>query len=547
MQKRKGFTLVELVIVIAVIAILAGVLIGTFASVINKANESAKMQELKAAEHEQKANDLLKKIEDSNWYGWEDFEKSIVEKITAAIDKADVGSTVDVKLDSEVVSRAVNEAMTKYYAEHAMGNTSLTEDQVKAIIENALGSFKFSGVTSEQVKTIVETAVSKMSTGLTAAQVQKIVNAAADRVEAGQLTSGQITTIVSNAIASSKATLLSETATSAQVEAAVDAVVLAIKNKECKTLTAKEVEEIVNAAVKSAGSTTWVTPDTYATQPTFEVKTAEEVKGLATLVNAGYDFAGKTVTLAPETETGEPTTVLELDTKDWTPIGNSYDTQFKGRLQGSDNPTAPLVVKGLTLTEQFNAVLNGVLINCDTTGNMDKVGVGFVAYLGEGAVLENIVFEDVNINITDDRMDGISIGVAVGYLDGGTIKNVTVKSGTIKAPYRVGGLCGAAGCGTIENCEVSAGVTIASVGGKLQGSTNVTTGTHFDAAGLIGYARQFTVGHNKVVNIVNTKVLTTNISSVKAPNAIWTIADTAYDCTLTIDSDSTANKNLTES
>jgi len=39
-KNNKGFTLVELVIVIAVIAILAGVLIGIFASVINRANQS---------------------------------------------------------------------------------------------------------------------------------------------------------------------------------------------------------------------------------------------------------------------------------------------------------------------------------------------------------------------------------------------------------------------------------------------------------------------------------------------------------------------------
>ena len=37
MRNKKGFTLVELVIVIAVIAILAGVMIGTFASVVKKA------------------------------------------------------------------------------------------------------------------------------------------------------------------------------------------------------------------------------------------------------------------------------------------------------------------------------------------------------------------------------------------------------------------------------------------------------------------------------------------------------------------------------
>lgn len=48
MKKRntkKGFTLVELVIVIAVIAILAGVLIPTFSNVVAKAQASARLQE----------------------------------------------------------------------------------------------------------------------------------------------------------------------------------------------------------------------------------------------------------------------------------------------------------------------------------------------------------------------------------------------------------------------------------------------------------------------------------------------------------------------
>ncbi len=48
-QNRKGFTIVELVIVIAVIAILAGVLIPTFASVVKKADDSAILQEVTAA------------------------------------------------------------------------------------------------------------------------------------------------------------------------------------------------------------------------------------------------------------------------------------------------------------------------------------------------------------------------------------------------------------------------------------------------------------------------------------------------------------------
>ena len=44
---KKGFTIVELVIVIAVIAILAGVLILTFATVVEKANKSSAQQQAK--------------------------------------------------------------------------------------------------------------------------------------------------------------------------------------------------------------------------------------------------------------------------------------------------------------------------------------------------------------------------------------------------------------------------------------------------------------------------------------------------------------------
>ena len=47
--KKRGFTIVELVIVIAVIAILAAVLIPTFSNVIQKANESNALQSARNA------------------------------------------------------------------------------------------------------------------------------------------------------------------------------------------------------------------------------------------------------------------------------------------------------------------------------------------------------------------------------------------------------------------------------------------------------------------------------------------------------------------
>lgn len=48
-NNKKGFTIVELVIVIAVIAILAAVLIPTFSGVVSRANDSAALQEAKNA------------------------------------------------------------------------------------------------------------------------------------------------------------------------------------------------------------------------------------------------------------------------------------------------------------------------------------------------------------------------------------------------------------------------------------------------------------------------------------------------------------------
>ena len=56
---KKGFTIVELVIVIAVIAILAGVMIPTFGGIIENANKNAALQDVKNAYSATLSNDLL--------------------------------------------------------------------------------------------------------------------------------------------------------------------------------------------------------------------------------------------------------------------------------------------------------------------------------------------------------------------------------------------------------------------------------------------------------------------------------------------------------
>ena len=187
-RNKKGFTLVELVIVIAVIAILAGVMVAVFSGVVKRANESAELQKVKNEELAQKADDILKKVDNSNWFSWEDFENSLAAKLTETY-KQYAGTTGGAT--SEQVEEAVRKAINEYAANTASENTSLTEAQVKAIVENALAKASLGGVTEAQVRTIVNTAVAGVNT-VTKAQVQSIVDAAV----AKGLTAAQVAAVV---------------------------------------------------------------------------------------------------------------------------------------------------------------------------------------------------------------------------------------------------------------------------------------------------------------------------------------------------------------
>ena len=504
MRNKKGFTLVELVIVIAVIAILAGVMIGTFASVVKKANESRKAQEMAAAKTEQTANDVIEKLSNSNWLGWEDFEEKLATRLTTAFKSELKDGTVSVG----ELQDAVKGAMAAYYANAQLENTGLTEQQVKTIINDAFAKVSFTGVSAEQVKAIVNAAVSGTST-LTKSQVQAIVDAA----QAKNLSLAQVTKAIADATKDFPTTEDVEKI-NAQIVAAIETL-----DKKASTLTAKQVEEIMKAVTwQGGGVTTWFDAATYDSAKEYTITSAQEVAGLSTLVNGGYNFEGKTITLNP---TDEETTI-KVDASNWTPIGNTRGSEFKGTISGGKNG---VVIEGLTLNDQFNAVKNGYLINCSSTGYMDKVGVGFVAYLGEGATLENITFTNVKVDIRDPEMDGISVGVAVGYLDGGTVKNVKVTDGYVRSVYRVAGLIGAASSGTIADCTVGSadnGVEITSTGStyvqakywnkntnKFVYITEDTDCGYTVAAGLIGYCRDFSNTTDKKITMSNVEVYAT--------------------------------------
>ncbi len=65
---KKGFTIVELVIVIAVIAILASVMIPTFSGIVSKAQESAARQQATGKYHAALAYATTDNINGDDWY-----------------------------------------------------------------------------------------------------------------------------------------------------------------------------------------------------------------------------------------------------------------------------------------------------------------------------------------------------------------------------------------------------------------------------------------------------------------------------------------------
>ena len=211
LKSKKGFTIVELVIVIAVIAILAAVLIPSFSSLNKKAKDSAYLQE----RTNQQIADLAEKVENQKFLTWEDLEAKLAEEIA----KVPAGA------DPAKVEEAIAKAIAKFENSLKTDDTALTEAQVKAIIEKALEG------------------------QLTTAQVEAIVNAAVDSIAIPEVketvTTDQIKAIIDNAVAGL------DKQTGITADEMKDAITAAMK--EQTTLSDTDVETIINNALNGFG------------------------------------------------------------------------------------------------------------------------------------------------------------------------------------------------------------------------------------------------------------------------------------------------------
>ena len=488
MRNKKGFTLVELVIVIAVIAILAGVMIGTFASVVKKAKESAKMQEMTAQKQEQIANDIDAKLKNAEWLGWSDFETKLAEAVSKAVG---TGTWSENQKENMVAAmkEAVDKALAEYAANLGKDNTGLTEEQVKYIVETALDKKSYSGVTAEQVKAIVNNAVSGTST-LTKAQVQAIVDAAA----AKNLTLAQVAAAINRANTTNK-TNLDEAVAAIKVE--LGKVKGEIKDA---TLSEDDIAAIVSKYVvdgKAKGDFSWYTKDA----KDYTIDSADQLVALATVANGGDDFADKTITLKKDA-------TIELK-EDWVNVKS-----FAGIFDGNG-----ATVKNVKFDEVYydtkDKAVNGTVAKLGLNSLKDyygkKTAYGFIDELTTGSELKNITIE---YNMTDWYEDPDNtytyMGGAVGVArDGAKLTDVHVK-GIIKAWGRCGGLVGyQEGDVTYKDCSFTGTLET-----KHTANKEVTkTAAYFysTAAGVVGYVdvKDSIAG---VVTLDNVKVEATLVS-----------------------------------
>ena len=215
-----------------------------------------------------------------------------------------------------------------------------------------------------------------------------------------------------------------------------------------------------------AGDYTWYKEG--QTAYTFDAdKAASQLKSIAGLVADGESFSGVTITLPGNAE-------IDVSSTIWKSIG--ADGEFKGTIDGNGATVSGVTLPATTTIKDMN------MLNCSSTGNQDKFAIGFIAYLGKGATLKNITLE-VNYEVTSEVTDGVQLGGAVGYLDGGTLENVTVK-GMVKGAHRVGGVVGAMSSGTITNC-INEATVITTGCGVAEHKDRVSVG------GIVGYYRNF--------------------------------------------------------
>ena len=473
-HNKKGFTIVELVIVIAVIAILAAVLIPTFSSVIKKAKISSDTQlckNMNTALDIAKADgaeldtmeDVLFAINEAGYvvenlnpttegfyYAWDKENDNIVfldENLTVYYPEGQDSNPAEcvITVGNKEEANTVAAAGYDIYLEPSFADKDFTLESLVDVD---------GGATTDINLTIEASTTGSMTISGNFASVE--ADAAGAHIE-------QFGTIKT----------LTVTAVSANTFV-INGFVKELKIAAEQKVEVKETGIVVDVVEGNVTSNAGVVGNVAIAQ-TYEINNKADLYSFRDTVNAGYDFAGKTVELNAD---------IDLAGVAWLPIGNVYRdfanvngniAGFAGTFDGNNHIIKNLSNKGFSV----DGLASGR--NSSSVGEKYEVVFGLFGCVKD-ATIKNLT---VNANISDvgSQYVGDSVGAIVGYAYGQSLTIDNCKStGVVNANDGVGGIVGRSyvvGNVSVTNCTNTATVLAkqAVVAKKAAGK----------AGGIIGY------------------------------------------------------------
>jgi len=419
---KKGFTIVELVIVIAVVAILAAVLIPTFVSVVNKANVSNDTALVKNINITLAAEEIT----DGKPATMHD-ALVMAERGGFDVSKLTPRSSGDIVWDSATNRFAlVDKDGKKVFSENdkdipqnasvwkivkdlngANGNTKYSSYLAG---DNATGdvvvSTGFDAGKNMGLSTVTYNTPNEQNVVIRTNGGKLVVNAAKSHVEHYY---------IANEVE------VKEVSDSTYVEYGVVGKMTVAASKKVVVKSAAVVGEITGDKkdITNEGFVAKM-PDETGTETNVSVSTYEQLQGLALASTVG-------VTLNTISITND----IDLTGKAWQPFGYNEQAPFKGTIDGGNH-----TIKGLSP----NGYVSVVKVTNSTNQNTGSA-YGFIT-MAEDATVKNLKFVDVDIDIAD----GLAVGAVVGNAIGTklTIENVTV-SGSVSGKDKIGGFVGLAG------------------------------------------------------------------------------------------------------
>lgn len=512
---KKAFTLTELVIVIAVIAILAAVLIPTYTSLVRKANISADTQLAKNMNNlisDQTTMDGVIDTLAENGYGigklnptteghrflWDETSKQIIfvdnnYKIVYKakdinLDEANLWLTV--KKPSEVVT--TKKFNLNYY---------LTQDSSKNFTLTTISDFDTGDNVLSGNLTINSTADGEATIDGTFNGTVTINTPNADIEQFGSVKTLDVTAVADNSLeVNGFVDALNLTAGKVDMQTSAYVKTMTVKSENAKVVNGGIIENItkddgINAVDFTNNGGMVVTNTAGVTNPTtanyvLQLGSLTELEGFRDAVNGGATFADMEVKLTADIELNDGWTPIGVFTRD-VEAPESPIKGFQGTFDGNNKTISNLNNDG------YNPQDAVTFKNPTTIGDKEQYSFGLFGYVSN-AEIKNLTLTNVAINIETGSIYGDSVAALVAYSYGDlTIDNVVVGSASTTDASAVSAYDGVAG---IVGRAYGEGKAVSTV--TITDSINyAAVTTNEKGAGIIGYANtSVTVSLNGCAN-----------------------------------------------